>query len=65
MAIVGDTLWVADIDDVRAFNKRTGAVIADIDLSSQKATFLNDVASAADGAIYITDTRHPFDARVR
>ena len=25
MAIVGDTLWVADIDVVRAFNKRTGA----------------------------------------
>jgi len=28
MAIVGDTLWVADIDAVRAFNKRTGAPIA-------------------------------------
>ena len=37
LAIVGDTLWVADINHVRAFNKRTGAKIADIDLSSQHA----------------------------
>ena len=32
MAIVGDTLWVADIDALRAFNKRTGAVITSVDL---------------------------------
>ena len=29
LALIGDTLWVADIDAVRAFNVRTGAVVAD------------------------------------
>ena len=61
MAIVGDTLWVADIDAARAFNKRTGAVIANIDLRAMKATFLNDVAAGPDGAVYITDTGIKFD----
>ena len=45
MAIVGDTLWVADIDAVRAFNKRTGAPIATVDLRPMKAEFLNDVVA--------------------
>jgi sugar lactone lactonase YvrE len=56
MAIVGDTLWVADVDHARAFNRKTGAAIADIDLSSQGATFLNDAAVGGDSAVYITDT---------
>jgi sugar lactone lactonase YvrE len=63
MAIVGDTLWVADIDAVRAFNKRTGAVIANIDLRPMKAEFLNDVAVGPDGSVYITDTGIRFDAK--
>lgn len=54
IAIVGDTLWVADIDAVRAFNKRTGKPIATVSLVG-KAKFLNDVAAGPDG-IYITDT---------
>jgi len=63
LAIVGDTLWVADIDHVRAFNRRTGAPIADIDLSAQKATFLNDVVVGGDGAIYVTDSGLASDAK--
>jgi len=63
IALAGDTLWVADIDHVRAFNRRTGARIADIDLTSQKATFLNDVAIGGDGAVYVTDTGIAFDAK--
>jgi sugar lactone lactonase YvrE len=63
LAIVGDTLWVADIDAVRAFNKRTGAVIANIDLKPMKAVFLNDVVTGPDGAVYITDTGIKFDDR--
>jgi sugar lactone lactonase YvrE len=55
-AIVGDTLWVADIDAVRGFDKRTGASLATVDLSAQGATFLNDIAVGPDGALYITDT---------
>ena len=61
LAITGDTLWVADIDAVRAFNKRTGAMVANISLKPQKATFLNDIAVGPDGAVYITDTGIAFD----
>ena len=61
LAIKGDTLWVADIDAVRSFNKRTGAPIATIDLRARKATFLNDIAVGGDGAIYVTDTGIMFD----
>ena len=63
LALVGDTLWVADINHLRAFNRRTGARVADIDLSSQHATFLNDVAVGGDGAVYATDTGIMFDAK--
>jgi len=62
LALAGDTLWVADLTHVRAFNRRTGAKLADIDLSSQKATFLNDVAVGGDGAIYVTDTGISIDS---
>lgn len=54
MAITGDTLWVADVDVVRAFDRRTGAPLANVSLKG-KARFLNDVAVGPDG-IYITDS---------
>jgi sugar lactone lactonase YvrE len=56
LALVADTLWVADLDAVRAFDVRTGAPVATVDLSSQHALFLNDIAVAPDGSLYITDT---------
>ena len=63
LAIVGDTLWVADIDVARAFNKRTGAPIASVDLKPMKAVFLNDVVAGPDGAVYVTDSGILFDAK--
>jgi sugar lactone lactonase YvrE len=62
MALVGDTLWVADIDAVRAFNVVTGEPVATVDLASMQAIFLNDVAAGADGTIYITDSGIAFDS---
>jgi sugar lactone lactonase YvrE len=56
LALVGDTLWVADIDAVRAFNVRTGAVVATVDLTSFHPVLLNDVCVGGDGAIYVTDS---------
>jgi sugar lactone lactonase YvrE len=56
MAVQGDTLWVADIDAVRGFHKRTGAPLATYDFAPLGATFLNDVAVGPDGALYVTDT---------
>jgi len=55
LAINGDTLWVADIDVARAFNKRTGALIANVSTQG-RARFLNGATVGPDGAIYMTDT---------
>lgn len=61
-ALIGDTLWVADIDAVRGFNRRTGAAIATIELGRQ-ARFLNDIAVGPNGVLYITDTGVQFTAK--
>ena len=61
MGVIGDTLWVADIDVVRAFNARTGVPIDSVKLDSLGAVFLNDIAIAPNGAIYVTDTGIRFD----
>src|SRR6266496_4562221 len=34
LALLGDTLWVADIDAVRAFNAKTGAPLDSVSLST-------------------------------
>lgn len=62
MALSGDTLFVADIDALRLFNRRTGAPLGTIDFATQKATFLNDVTRTPDGDIWVTDTGISFDA---
>ena len=54
-AIVGDTLWVADIDALRGFHTRTGAALTTVEFGA-RAGFLNDVAVGPDGTIYVTDT---------
>ena len=56
MAIHGDTLWVADIDVLRGFDRRTGAPLATVDFRPQHAVLLNDVAVGHDGQLYVTDT---------
>jgi len=61
LAVLGDTLWVTDIDIARAFNARTGAPLDSVKFDSAGAVFLNDVAIATTGAIYITDTGIRFD----
>jgi len=61
LALNADTLWVADIDAVRAFNAKTGAFVDSVSLSKLGAVLLNDVAVAPTGALYITDTGVKFD----
>jgi sugar lactone lactonase YvrE len=56
MAMHGDTLWVADISVLRAFDRHTGAPLANIDFTPLGAIQLNDVAIGPTGQIYITDT---------
>jgi len=61
LALRGDTLWVADIDMVRSFDAKTGAPRDSVSLASLGAVFLNDIAIAQTGALYITDTGIRFD----
>lgn len=56
IAILGDTLWVADEKTLRGFDKRTGEHVADVDFEPLDAAFLNDVCVGPDGSLYITDT---------
>jgi glucose/arabinose dehydrogenase len=62
MALVGDTLWVADIDAVRGFDRRSGAPLATVDLGPLGALLLNDIAPTPDGSLYVTDTGVRFDS---
>ena len=54
MAFIGDTLFVTDIDSVRAFHRTTGAPIGARGITG--ASFLNDLAVGGDGMLYVTDT---------
>ncbi|MSR07832.1 MAG: hypothetical protein EXR93_12330 [Gemmatimonadetes bacterium] len=54
MGIKGDSLFVADIDVVRVFNRETGAPLTTLTIKG--ATFLNDVAVGPDGTVYVTDS---------
>lgn len=54
MALSGDTLFVTDIDSVRAFHRTSGAPLGARGVSG--ASFLNDLATGPDGALYVTDT---------
>jgi glucose/arabinose dehydrogenase len=54
MAIVGDTLYVADITVVRMFDRTTGQAKGSVTVPG--AAFLNDLTAGPDGAVYVTDT---------
>jgi len=54
MGLKGDTLFVADIDAVRLFNRTTGAPLGARPIRG--ATFLNDLAVGPDGTVYVTDS---------
>lgn len=56
LALTGDTLWVTDINVVRGFDRHSGAPLATVDLRPLHARFLNDIATAPDGTLYLTDT---------
>src|SRR5689334_5962124 len=51
---VGNTLWVADIDEVVSIEIKTGVVKARVKVDG--AQFLNDLATASDGTVYVSDS---------
>ncbi|MEO8347542.1 MAG: SMP-30/gluconolactonase/LRE family protein [Acidobacteriota bacterium] len=54
MAISDGLLYVADIDTVRMFDRATGKATGHMTIAG--ATFLNDVAAAPDGTVYVSDS---------
>lgn len=54
MAIIGDTLYVADISVVRRFDRTTGEPLGEIAIPG--ATFVNDLAATRDGSLLVSDT---------
>jgi hypothetical protein len=54
LAIHGDTLFVADIDSVRAFGRVSGEYYGARGVPG--ATFLNDLTVGADGTLYVSDS---------
>ena len=56
MFITGDTLWVADVDGVHGFDRRSGAHLQFVDFRSHEPGFLNDLATGPEGDLYVTDT---------
>jgi len=54
LALSGDLLYVADINTVRMFDRKTGKAKGEVKLKG--ATFANDISVGADGKIYVTDS---------
>ena len=54
MGIRGDTLFVADIDAVRMFDRTSGHPLGSLPIAG--ATFLNDIDVGPDGSVYVSDT---------
>jgi hypothetical protein len=51
---VGNTLWVADIDEVVGMDVGSGKITSRVKVEG--ATFLNDLATSPDGTIYTSDS---------
>ncbi len=54
LAVLGDTLFAADVDEVIAIDINTGEIIKKISRPGMK--MLNDITAAADSSVYISDT---------
>ncbi|MEW6432053.1 MAG: SMP-30/gluconolactonase/LRE family protein [Myxococcota bacterium] len=54
MALVNGVLYVADIDTVRLFDRKTGAPKGEAPVKG--ATFVNDLSAGPDGKVYFTDS---------
>ena len=54
LAIVGDTLYAADVNAIRKFHRVTGKPTGVIEIKG--SSFLNDLASGPDGKVYVSDS---------
>ncbi len=51
----GDTLWVSDIDEVVGIDIASGRITSRVQIEG--AQFLNDLATAPDGTVYVSDSQ--------
>ncbi|MCA9472284.1 MAG: hypothetical protein MRJ96_03110 [Nitrospirales bacterium] len=56
MVIVGDILYVADIDTVRSFSRKSGAPIASVSLSRHHSSSLTGLTADKSGNLFVSDT---------
>ncbi len=54
MALVGEVLYVADINTVRLFDRETGDSVGSVKIPG--STFLNDVVADGNGGVYVSDS---------
>lgn len=54
LALMGDNLYVADLDTVRIFDRKTGAPNGEVKIPG--AVFLNDLAVTSDGHVLVSDS---------
>ena len=54
MALFGGTLYVADLQHVRTFDRRSGEPTGAIRI--KESTFLNDLVAAKDGRVFVSDS---------
>lgn len=60
LALADNVLYVADISRVRQFDRTTGRSLGTVEIPG--STFVNDVAPAADGSLYVSDSGMAFSA---
>ncbi len=53
--IIGNILYVSDIDFVRGFDKETGKLLYDLDFKAFNASSLNDLTHDSQGNLYVSD----------
>ena len=63
LALFGERIYVTDLDQVKAFNRKTGE--PETSISVPGATFLNDIVAAKDGTLYVSDTGFTVDAKTK
>lgn len=61
MAIVGTTLYIADITRVRMFDAASGKPKGEVPLAG--ATFANDIVAGPDGKVYVSDSGIKIDEK--
>lgn len=59
MFIVGDTLFVCDVNGVHGFDRHSGEHLSYADLSQFEPGFVNDITIGPDSALYVTDSGKP------